>query len=134
MSETTRKGGAETAAEPTYTKAEVDQLLATAKADQGEAVAAAVTGERQRIQSILDCEAAAARPKLARTLVFSAKGYSVEDATELLQASAEEQAAASASQLDQLMQSRTPGISSDAGTDPETDPAIAAANFVLSVR
>ena len=134
MSETTRKGGAETAAEPTYTKAEVDQLLATANADQDAAVSAGVSAERQRIQSILGCEAAAARPKLARTLAFSAKGYSVEDATELLQASAEEQAEASATQLDQLMQSRTPGISSDAGTDPETDPAIAAANFVLSVR
>lgn len=134
MSDTTRKGGAETAAEPTYTKAEVDQLLAAQAEEHAAKLDAGIVAEQSRIKAILSCDAAVNRQKFAFALAFSEDRPSLEKATTYLESAAEEQAEASASQLDQLMQSRTPGISSDAGADTETDPAIAAANFVLSVR
>lgn len=133
MSESTRKGGAETAAE-TYTKAEVDQLLAEAKNENAEAVSgaaeAATTAERERIAGILGCDAAKARPGLAQKLAFSANGYSAEQAAELLEAAAEEQTQKT-DPLASLMPGRAPGVSSDAG-ESETDEDTLAAQSILN--
>ena len=132
MSETTRKGGAETAAEPTYTKAEVDQLLAAQAEEHATKLDAGIVAEQSRIKAILSCDAAANRQKFAFALAFSEDRPSLEKATAYLESAAEEQAAANASQLDQLMQSRSPGISSDAGGEPDNDPVAAAADFILN--
>ena len=121
MSESTRKGGADPAAE-TYTKAEVDQLLATAEQDQQAAVSDARQQERERISAILGCEQAANRPAMAMHLATKTD-HSAESAIELLAVAPEQAAAVSAGHpLDGVMSARTPGVSSDDGAaEPETE-------------
>ena len=130
-------GGANPAAESTYTQTEVDDLLAEATAATDAAVstaeADAIVGERQRIEAILNCEQAKTRPALAHKLALSDQAYSVDAATEILEGAAEE-ARAHADPLAALMAGNTPGISSDDGglAETEADETEAAANFILN--
>jgi hypothetical protein len=122
MTEQNRKGGADTAAE-TYTKAEVDDLLAEAQSGQDTAVAEAqksgAKAERERISAILGSESARTRPAMAHKLAFSDKGYSAEEAAELLESAAEEGPANGGDMLAQAMDGKTPGINADAGEETE---------------
>lgn len=138
MSEANGKGGADTAAE-TYTKAEVDELLAEAQTNQDTAVAeaqqAGAQAERKRISAILGSEEAKTRPALAQKLAFSDKGYSAEDASEILQAASEEASDSKPDPLATAMQGNSPGISSDDGhpeIETEADEVDAVANRIIN--
>jgi len=136
MSAATATGGAGQAAnESTYTQAEVDELLAEATSGN-ERLAADnfAEGEKagaERVLTILGCDAAKTRPALAHKL--AAKGYSAEDATEILEASAQE-TQGSADPLAAAMAGKSPGISSDDGgaAESEADETEAAATFILN--
>ena len=88
--------------------------------------------ERERISSILSCDEAANRPKMASHLALKT-GTSAEDAKGLLAASAEERQAA-ADPLGTAMSGQSPGISSDDGgaAESEQDETQAAATFILN--
>jgi len=136
MTDQKQNGGADKAAN-TYTKAEVDELLADATSDQDEAVAnaraEAATAERERISSILSCDEAANRPKMAQHLALKTD-TSAEDAQGLLAAAAEERAETH-DPLAAAMQGKSPGVSSDDGgpdTESEADEVEAAAQAILN--
>jgi hypothetical protein len=120
MSEANRKGGADTAAEQQYTQADLDARLQEQAKQQktavDEAKAEGAKEERERISAILGSEEAKARPALAQKLAFSDKGYSAEDASEILQAASEETDSSKNDPLGTAMQGKSPGVSSDDGS------------------
>lgn len=82
----------------------------------------AATAERDRVMAILNCDAAATRPTLAKKLAGKA-GFSAADAQELLEASAEEaKQAAGFAALDAAMSAENPKVEADTGdADGEKD-------------
>lgn len=133
MSEANPQGGADKAAEQKYTQADLDARLAEQAKHQKTAVAEATQAERERISSILSCDEAANRPKMAQHLALKTD-TSAEDAQGLLAAAAEEQTAKS-DPLAAAMQGKSPGVSSDdGGADLESEASEdeQAANFILN--
>lgn len=87
----------------------------------------AATAERDRVMSILNCDAAATRPTLAKKLAGKA-GMSAEDAADLLNASAEEtKANAGFAALDAAMSADNPQIEADAGEEVQPADAVKSA-------
>lgn len=121
---TNADGGANPAAE-TFTRADLDARLAEQVKQQKIAVEKATTeataAERQRISAILGSDAAKARPALAHKLALSDQGYLAEAAAEILEAASEE--STQADPLAAAMAGRSPGVSSDDGSDTETSSA-----------
>lgn len=78
----------------TKTNSEVASAAGTPAAPTADQIAAAITADRERMTAIKALPEAASRPKLADTLAMG--GYTVEQATALLGAAAEEAAAAPA--------------------------------------
>ena len=124
MTEENRQGGADKAADQkTYSQADLDARLEAAAANQKTAVAEATENgakaERERISAILGSEPAKTRPAMAHKLAFSDKGYSAEDACELLESAAEEGPASGGDMLAAAMNGNTPGINADSGDAEE---------------
>ena len=85
----------------------------------------AATAERDRVMAILNCEAAATRPTLAKKLAGKA-GMSAEDAADLLSASAEEAKQGNAfAAMDAAMSKDNPAVEADAGADAGPVDAVA---------
>ncbi|MFW6024095.1 MAG: S49 family peptidase [Dichotomicrobium sp.] len=143
MSEANPQGGADKAAEKKYTQADMDARLAEAAKQHKAALeeersltAARLGTERERIESILSCDAAKTRPALAHKVAFSSRQYNLEEATELLEASAEE-TTAKGDPLAQAMSGKSPGINADDGgaeTETEEQPVEPNANEIYDRR
>lgn len=79
----------------------------------------AATAERDRVMAILNCDAAATRPTLAKKLASKA-GFSAADAQELLEASAEEaKQNAGFAALDAALSADNPTVEADAAEDAD---------------
>lgn len=95
----------------------VEEIEAEARAGvQIPDVSAAAAAERDRVLSILSCDAASGRQKLAMTLA-KRSGMTAEDATEILNASAVEKS--SANSFDAIMASMNPDVSADKELDAD---------------
>lgn len=87
----------------------------------------AATAERDRVMAIINCDAAATRPALAKKLAGKA-GMSAEDAADLLSASAEEvKASAGFAALDAAMSKENPAVEADAGEEIQPVDAVKSA-------
>lgn len=87
----------------------------------------AATAERDRVMAILNCDAAATRPALAKKLAGKA-GMSAEDAADLLSASAEEAKSKDGfAALDAAMSKENPAVEADAGEEIQPVDAVKSA-------
>lgn len=137
MSDQNRNGGAEKTAEATYTKAEVDELLAEQRqeltANFEQQTEQLEDAAKDRVLAIVGCDEAVGREDLARSFAADRK-ISAEQAVNYLKAAPAASPAAS-DPLAAAMAGKTPGISSD-DADAD-DPSGAseeeqAANFILN--